>query len=140
MKDLRNQCPKFLSAECPNNCHYDDWCKYYKELHKEEFKVRNINVICKGITVNERIKPREECEPKTLKCPQCDSERISALVTVFARACVDVNSGEIVEIIDAEFDDPTSVEEVHCESCDYQWIVDAVVVNGYYEYIARGER
>ena len=39
--DLRTQCPKFLSAECPNNCHYDDWCKYFKVL-KENAKKRNI--------------------------------------------------------------------------------------------------
>ena len=36
--DLRTRCPKFLSAECPNNCHYDDWCKYLKEL-KERFRM-----------------------------------------------------------------------------------------------------
>lgn len=35
MRDLRNQCRKFLSAECPNNCHYVDDCKYVGELRKE---------------------------------------------------------------------------------------------------------
>lgn len=38
MKDLRTQCKKFLSAECSNNCHYDDWCKYLKQLIKESEK------------------------------------------------------------------------------------------------------
>jgi hypothetical protein len=32
LEDNRNKCPKFLSNECPNNCHYDTWCKYFEQL------------------------------------------------------------------------------------------------------------
>lgn len=36
--DLRNSCSKFLSSECPNNCHYDDWCKHYQGLLDEYYQ------------------------------------------------------------------------------------------------------
>lgn len=31
----KNLCKKFLSAECPNNCDFTNWCKNYDQLKKE---------------------------------------------------------------------------------------------------------
>jgi transcription elongation factor Elf1 len=104
--------------------------------------MKKVNVVCKGITVNERLKPREEVEvePKLLRCPKCNGESIMSCVTVYAKAWVDVNNYEVDEVIDAEFDDPTEVEIVNCLDCEHEWEVEAVVVNGLYEYKSKGAR
>jgi hypothetical protein len=35
--DFRNSCSKFLSAECPNNCHYTDDGKHYESDYNRYF-------------------------------------------------------------------------------------------------------
>lgn len=100
--------------------------------------MKKVNVICKGITVNERVTVREEVQfkPKPLRCPKCKGDSIMSVVTVYATASVCVNSFEVDEVIDAEFDDPTEVEEVSCYDCEYEWEVTAVIENGMYVYKA----
>jgi transcription elongation factor Elf1 len=114
------------------------------QVHAEKGRIfmKKVNVVCKGITVNERVKPREEVavEPKLLRCPKCNGKDILSYVTVYARAIVDVNNYRVDELLDAEFDDPTEVEIVNCFDCEHKWEVEAVVVNGLYEYKSKGAK
>jgi DNA-directed RNA polymerase subunit M/transcription elongation factor TFIIS len=102
--------------------------------------MKKINVICKGITVNVPKKPfidsSQYSTPKKVHCPKCGSDKIQSFVTVYAQAIIDINTDEIAEILDAEFDDPTEVEKVDCLDCEYEWRVSAVIENGVYVYKA----
>jgi hypothetical protein len=71
-----------------------------------------------------------------IKCPKCNStDVLSYLVSITAFATVHLNTWEVIEIDDAVFEEPDSVDRATCDKCDYQWDVESYVgEDGMYAY------
>jgi hypothetical protein len=59
---------------------------------------------------------------KLIKCPECNSERVTASGYSTVSAVIDVNSLEIIEIVRSEYcGNQSELENFRCQTCKHEW-------------------
>jgi predicted Zn-ribbon and HTH transcriptional regulator len=57
-----------------------------------------------------------------MKCPKCKSDNIKGFARISDYATIDLRTNDIIhEFRDMEVD-YNSMDEFHCNDCDYEWI------------------